>query len=290
MMLLGLLALAGEAQAAGLVLLDQSDAAEEDRFHEELALSLPTVHLREGPADFSQTTLADQLDVVRPMLEASDTSAVAWLDASEPTLLRVSVAFVESDRAIVRVLDMPREPGAEARLALATRELLSSVYAEEIGLTAPEVVEVPVEVPTPASPWSARVTLGGVATTTPAAGGLRGGFGLGAERAVGGWAIGGGLETQLGASQWRVGPVMTLRREVLLVGARADWTQLDWTSHVQPRVFVGLRWPSEGLNAEVRATLAPIRDEVFQGKVLLYDSGRAEFSINLGWARKVGGG
>jgi len=295
----GLLSLlSGDAHASGVVLLDQSDAVEEDRFHEELALSMDGVHLRAGPADFARTTLADQLAVIRPILAESDTSAVAWLDVSEPTLLRVSVAFVETDRAIVRLLDVPREAGAEARLALATRELLAAVYAEEVGLMAPAVTadETP---PAEAEPsdasaprlWRAGLSVGATAPLNPAAGGARGGLGGEVTRALGAWQLGGALEAQAGAAQWRVGPAVIARRGVGVAGARADWTQLTWDEQVQPRVFVGARWPSEaGLHAEARVTLAPLRDEVVRGEALLYDSGWVALSISLGWTRKIGGG
>ena len=283
-------ALAGDARAGDVVLLDQSDTVEEDRFHEELALSMDGVLLREGTADFFRETLADQLTAVRPILAESETSAVAWLDVSDPTLLRVSVAFVEADRAIVRLLDVPREAGAEARLALATRELLAAVYAEEVGLEPQaDIPSHPVE-PTPPAYWSTGFAAGVVAPLSAEAGGIRGSLSAHVEREVGPWFLGGGLETQLGLAQWRLGPTVMVRRGVAFAGARADWTQLAWTEQLQPRLFMGLRWSGDaGFWGEARATLAPVRDEVVRGDTLLYNSGWGEFSISYGWSRKIGG-
>ncbi|MCB9764519.1 MAG: hypothetical protein H6739_32390 [Alphaproteobacteria bacterium] len=277
------------ASAQGVLLLDLSDAPEEDRFHQELALTLDDVRLQPTGPGFVTAPLAAQLDVARPLLEDEAVQAVAWLDATDPAQLRVSVAFVAEDRAVVRLLEVPREPGAEARLALATRELLAEAYQLEDLPPPPPPPPPPEAPPEPSWAWTA----GGSLTWPPQtlAGGLRPGLGAAVERRAGPLWLGLGVEVQLARAHWRVGPGLSARWGPVSLGVRADRTALAWQTVWQPRVTAGLSHRfAPGPMVGLELALTPLRDEVLDGEEVLYNSGWIELGVKVGWSRKVGGG
>jgi len=283
--------LISSAWAAGIVLLDQGDTTEEDRFASELTLSVDGVQVRPGPEGFSQAPLSVQLDAVRPILAEADMAAVAWLDTTDAVVLRVSVAFVEADRAIVRLLDMERGAGAEAHLALATRELISSAYQDDQPMTVPDpppdppVVAEPVVEP-PA--WWATVSGGVVWPPASHSGGVRGNISLALSRLQDGQGAGILLGVQRGVEQTRMGVGPRYQWDPFQVGVRADWTKTTWTRQVQPRIWAGVAVPLGPLHGSAQVEFSPIRDEVKLGETIIYDTGWVELSINLSGSRKIG--
>ena len=276
-----LLSLIAAAHAQSVLLLRQDDSPVEARFHEELALSVDAVLTRPCPTDFAVAPMTIQLDGVRALLLDAETSGVVWLDASNETVLRVLVAFVENDRAVIRLLDVPRTTGAEAHLAVATRELLSALYLAEPVLTvALELVE-----PEPTVPL--RGSFSGILTapTTAQAGGVRYGLSAGVSRLVGAVDLGLALEGETTGDQHRLGPSAWVQRGALCAGVSAQVTWLPWHTQVQPRVFAGLLWPRESeVHLEGRLALTPIRDTVERGTTVLYNSGWVEAEVRVRWS------
>jgi hypothetical protein len=103
-----LLSLIGMAWGQDVVLLTGQDSPNSARFHAELALSLNNVERQAAQPNFTTLPMASQLDQVRPMLADSTGAAVVWLDESDAERLWVSVAFVAADRAVIRMIDLPR--------------------------------------------------------------------------------------------------------------------------------------------------------------------------------------
>lgn len=286
-----LLSLIAPAWGWSVLLLDHGAAPEEDRFHQELALSLDEVRLHDAPEGFPLMPLSEQLDWVRPLLDEGDVLAVVWLDPTQAERLAVSVAFVSEDRAVVRLLELPREAGAEARLALAARELL----AEEGMLDSLDAIEItenppPTIGPPETSPWVLGAGLSLTWPLHPEAGGPRPGLALGAERLTGPVRLGAGLALQARPEHLRLGPSVSLGWGPLTLGARADQTWLEAVSLLQPRAYLELGHTLPvGLSGALQLSVAPLRDQVLAGKDVLYDSGWIEVGVRIGGARKVGG-
>ncbi|MEQ1572023.1 MAG: hypothetical protein ABMA64_40720, partial [Myxococcota bacterium] len=102
-----------------LIWLGSTEDPAERRVVEELLLAGVVVRAEAAPPGFAEWTLSQQLEAVRPQL--GPTVAAAWIE-QDSGALHLQVAFVESERAVVRVVDAA--PGDEARLALTARELL----------------------------------------------------------------------------------------------------------------------------------------------------------------------
>jgi len=282
-----LLSLIGMAWGQDVVLLSREDSKDGARFHTELALSLDTVELRAAPPDFTALPMAGQLDQVRPMLANRTGSAVVWLDESDAERLWVSVAFVAADRAVIRMIDLPRSEDAIPQLAMAVRELVSSIYADEPPpKTQPEPAQ-PEPAPPPVVFWTTG-SLGVVQPVDPLAGGTRGVLVGAVERAWPTFGIAGEVHAAMGRNQRRIGPALAARWRWLTGGAQLDWTALNWNTQLQPRLFVGgtHRWDA-GTTIGSRLSLALIRDEVVRDGRHLYDSGWVSFSIFFGWGRKI---
>ena len=277
----------GSARAQGLLAIEQSAAVEEDRFHEELLLSLDDVRIQPAQAGFSTASMGDQLDAVRPFLEEQGLDAVVWLDAGDAERLRVSVAFVSEARAVIRMLEVPRGAGAEAQLALAVRELLHQAYATLLAIPeAPTVEPVAEEVALPESPglgvgvdWA----IGGLWPAEAMAGGLRGAMRVGVTTPAGPVEIGTGLSTDGRPGQARIGPVLGAGRGGLWLRAGVDRTWLEGLTIWQSRVDLSYHLDIvESLGVEAALRFAPVRDQVLDGETLRYDSGRIEFGLFVG--------
>lgn len=286
------------AARADVLLLELAAAPEEALFLEELALSLKQPRLEPGPEGFAAAPPEERGDGARPLLDDPAIAAVVWLDpADDPALLRAGVAYLEEDRAVVRRLDAPRAEGAEAELALATRALLKEVRGDEVRLIRgdePEITSVEEALGGGGgalSPWRASASAAGVLPAHLDAGGARGGLGLSLERAAGGAWLGLGVEAQVRADQLRVGPALSARWRFLLAGARADWTHLEWADQLQPRVFAGVATPAEeGPYAALVLGVAPLREPVLRDGAVVYDAGRVELELRLGWSRRLRAG
>ena len=285
-MVLALLSLIATALAQGVVLLDQGSVPEQERFHQELALTLQSVKLQPAPEGFGSAPLTEQLGVVRPLLERAERQAVIWLGSDEAKLW-VSVAFVADERAVIRVIDLPREPDPLPRLALAVRELAAEAYASE-----PKPLPLPAPPPVPPTPpaavWWGGGSVGALVPWEALAGGPRGALGLQVHREVGGLEIGGEVLAQAGSQQRRLGLGLDARWIFVSAGVSADWEQGPYELPLQPRAGLGLihRWDA-GLLVHARLQIHPIRDKVALGGQRLYDTGWTSLGIFLGWERKI---
>ncbi len=97
-----------------------------------LTLSDPPPALR----DYDVATLralgaTAQLDAVRPLLAEPEVLAAAWVDPSDPAVVRLVVVFATEGRGVVRVVEEPAGPGAEQAVALALRELVAAAQVPE---------------------------------------------------------------------------------------------------------------------------------------------------------------
>lgn len=103
----------------------------EARFADELRLHLDEMKVKElkpeGPA-FGEQALSKQIATVRPILEREKALAAIWLVQDAPKLLLLHVVAVSTGRALVRMIETEVESGAEAELAMTTRELLGTAY------------------------------------------------------------------------------------------------------------------------------------------------------------------
>ena len=277
------LILAQVASGQSVVILDHLDAPAEDAWIQELNLAMGDVLVtRVPPAPFDATPFHEQLDVVRPLLEAEGVEALAWLNEDDSTL-HLSVAFVASDRAVVRVVELPSDEDAPARLALATREILTrAIDLPEPAPPAPVRNE-----PEPRKP-SARAQ-GTFGVTTPVvaqSGGPRPSVDVEVTWPLQpGFALGGSVGAQANGHHWRATPRAIARVGPVVVGAGADIAQLEWVRWVQPRAELGLTL-NLPIIIEPRVRFTPLRDQVLDGDVV-YDSGWVEFGLHLGIARQI---
>lgn len=284
-MVLALLSLIGAALGQDVVLLEQAALAEQVRFHQELALTLDAVKLQPAPEAFANAPMATQLEAVRPMLASEERQAVVWL-GGDSTKLWVSVAFVDKDRAVIRMIDLPRDPDPLPRLALAVRELVTTAYTTE---PSPEVPTAPPPPPPqPSAVWWTGASGGTIVPLSPLAGGPRGEVAAAVHRDLEVAVLGAELVGQIGTHQRRIGLGVIGRRSLLTAGIQAHWIQADWALPVQPRAFVGVwhRWTS-GLTAQARVQVHPVRDQVAQADRWLYDTGWTGLGIFVGWERKI---
>ena len=120
------------------------------------------------------------------------------------------------------------------------------------------------------------------------AGGPRGAARAQLYRDWGRWQLGSELVVQQGASQGRLGLGLGCRSPWLTAGITAEWLRAEWALPVQPRAYLGIwhRWDT-GIHADLRAVLHPIRDQVAQEDLRLYDSGWSGLGIFVGWERKI---
>jgi hypothetical protein len=235
--------------------------------------------------------MTDQLEVVRPMLTDGAGQAVVWLGGSADKLW-VSVAMVDKDRAVIRMVDLPREPDPLPRLAMAVRELVATAYSSELEPEVPTPLAPatpPILSPPPASSiWWAGIAVGSELPMNALAGGPRGAARAQLYRDWGRWQLGSELVVQQGASQGRLGLGLGCRSPWLTAGITAEWLRAEWALPVQPRAYLGIwhRWDT-GIHADLRAVLHPIRDQVAQEDLRLYDSGWSGLGIFVGWERKI---
>jgi len=285
-MVLTLLSLIGAALGQDVVLLAQDHLPEQVRFHQELALTLDEVKLQPAPEAFARAPMATQLEAVRPMLAAEARQAVVWLDG-DAAKLWVSVAFVDKDRAVIRMIDLPRDPDPLPRLALAVRELVATAYTTE---PSPEVPAAPSAQPppVPAEAWWIGGSAGSAISIHSLAGGPRAVLAAQAHREVGRLELGGELTGQLGEDQLHLGLAATGRFSMLSAGVGGEWVHADWALPIQPRLFLGLwhRW-SGGLTTQGRVYFHPIRDQVDRGDQRLYDTGWVGLRLSVGWDQRV---
>lgn len=287
-MLLTLLSLIGAALGQEVVLLEQVRLPEQLRFHQELALTLDKVKLQPAPDAFASAPMAAQLETVRPMLASDTGQAVVWL-GGDTTKLWVSVAFVDKERAVIRMIDLPREPDPLPRLALAVRELVATAYTTEPIPAVP--TPPPPPPPPPADPvaeWWAGAMAGAVVSIAPLGGGPRAATGVQLYREIGPLEVGTELMGQLGSEQSRLGLGLVGRYSLVDAGVSAEWVSADWPLPLQPRAFIGLwhRWRT-GFTAHARAHIHPVRDQVIDGQRTLHDTGWGSVGIFFGWERRL---
>lgn len=264
--------------ALSLILLDLTSDPAEERLAEELLLTGVDVRWAPAPAGFAGWTLPDQLDQVRP----GSGETTAWLVPDADTL-HLSVAFVEAERAVVRVVDAAR--GDEARLALTARELVATA-GEAVSVPAPVPEPVPPPLPAPAPERAGLDWQLGLVGTTPLHPALRPRVGLEVET---GRAVGVAVGLQLGAGELRATTAVVGRWQIVRAALGVDVARLSWVLWVAPRAELGVAVPLPGdwfVEPRLRGTV--LRDRVERGDTVLYDSGWAEGGIVLGW-RQISG-
>ncbi len=281
--------LASVAFAQTVVVLDHLEDPAETAWIEELTLALPartptgeaSVITRTPPPEFARTPLTEQLAVVRPMLDLEGAHALAWLN-SEPDVLHLSVAFVAADRAVVRVVDVDREAGAPARLALATRELVAQA------LDLPTIPEARKPEPEGVPVARLAIGLGAVLPVSKRSGGLRAAVDVEGTAPVGPVWIGGSLGVQLNGHHVRAVPRGVFRAGPVVAAVGADVAVLEWVTWVQPRLEVGVTVEPQSIPIffEPRLRVTPVRDQVVATE-RIYDSGWVEIGLHMGLARRV---
>jgi hypothetical protein len=256
-----------------LIFLDLSSDPAEDRLAEELQLAGVQVSWASAPDGFGTFSLPAQLDQVRPGLAPG--APTAWL-VVDGDALHLSIAFVEAERAVVRVADAPR--GAEARLALTARELVSTAVPAAPAPLPPAPAPSPaIPAPAPARGLDWHLSATGtfpVPVLAPRAG---------VEVEVGA-TLGLAVGLQLGAGQQRGTGSLVGRWRSLRAGVGADLVHLPWVVWVEPRAELGLCLPAHRavfVEPRIRATV--LRDQVTRGDDVLYDSGWVEAGVVIGW-------
>lgn len=134
----------GDADATGtagstplvvlLVANSTADAQREQRFVTELKLvldGLPVVTTRRLGRGFVDFSLAKQIALVRPLLRSTNAVAAVWISAPTPDQIILQLVAVSAGRAMVRLIETKAASGSAASLALASRELLGTVYMFE---------------------------------------------------------------------------------------------------------------------------------------------------------------
>jgi len=291
----------GTAFAQDLVVLDLGDIPEEQRLIEELQLAMTEVKVAPVEAGFGSLSLNEQLGQAR--VAAMDIPAVAWLEVGEEKLL-VQLAFLTADRADLQVVEVPKEPGAESRLALALREFL--LEAPELE-SAPEASkpEPPLEPPPAAKPqvqWRFRAATGVELPVAKLSGGLRVRGDTRFTRVLQAGELGLGLSyaNALLTDQRRIGARLVVHKGWLLLGLGTDITLIDWnslaepelpdfTAMVQPRVELGLSLfgPPSPTFVEFVLRGTFIRDEIMYKDRELYNSGWIEFALQAGFLEQI---
>lgn len=254
------------------MLLDVSSAPVEDRFHTELRLLLgPDATVQEGPPAFASLPAGVRLDALRQAV--ANGATVVWLEPETNDLLRASVAVLGPDRAEVRVVDIPKDHGAEAVLALAVRTVMGTRFD-----TAPP--PPPPDGPPPEPAVATRV--GASATGTPQAD-LRGGVLVAPSWPLGDrlWA-GARVDAQAGpAGVWlQAGP--SLSKGHVHVDAHISLVRHSFGTWLRPGVRGGMAWPlTPHTDLGLQLTVLPLRDVVLRDGQGVYDSGRVELSAVL---------
>ncbi|MCP4675071.1 MAG: hypothetical protein GY854_06120 [Deltaproteobacteria bacterium] len=115
-----------------LAVADDAESGErEKRFVTEMELGLDGIEVRllpVGEPGFVQLSLAEQLDRVRPLAERIGAVATTWIEETDTNIVLLHLVALDSGRALVRIVEAKRVPGAEAELALAACELLGEAY------------------------------------------------------------------------------------------------------------------------------------------------------------------
>lgn len=273
------------------MLLDVSESVVEDRFARELALTLGALTVLAGPPGLLDAPLSDQVALLRPVVGPA--SAVIWLDARAPERLVVSVAVLEPQRGVIRVVEAVRQDGSEVVLATEVRELLGALYGEPVPDPEP-VVSVPDGPPdvagAPASPALDRTRDElGLGITQPVVGGTRGGVRVGRAWRLGPdvW-LGPTLDLEAGASGLWWTPAVELQGRGWTLGAQASGAHHPWGLQVRPGLRAGLQHvrPS-GVRLQALAVVLPRRDLVQDGAEVVYDSGWIEVGTRISWIRRT---
>ena len=297
------MALAGPADAARTLLMlsvagTDDDRAFEQRLALELGLAMEGIDLRSastGVAAFADESVTRQMEILAPLMAGEDVLAAAWLDRGEPTLPRLHLLFVNQGRAVLRMVEVEGGDGAEARLALAAREVLATALIPEspppVAVSAEAAVDPEVAPSTPAiAAWAMGFhggfvgSLAGRTGADPRAGGVvrlerrlagqlwiglggvirvgtSGLFSDDADELVAGGQL--GLSWLPGGDVVGAGPILTaevVRHRVVVPGpVAAAFTQL----RISPGAAARLRLSTDAdLMLQVGVTWLPTRDLV----------------------------
>ena len=265
-----------------MVVLDVSSEPVEDRFQTELRLLIEEVVLTDGPAGFVEAPSTEQLDALGPLLPAGQTAV--WLSPAADGQLRASVAVVRDGRAEVRVVAVPDVDNAPAHLALAVREQLAARLADT------PVPPPPPPPPTP-EPTIRRWDSLGVSSSSSHTGDLRGGLLAATAWQVGPFdRLGPRLAVEVGADGVWLSPGVALRRSWWTAGGDLMVVQHPWGWQLRPELWTGAQWsPSPGWSVGAAVGVLPVRDVVYDGDQLRYDSGRAQLTAELLWTPREDG-
>ncbi len=228
----------------------------ERQFTIELQMALNEVHVQvvhPSDGDFEGRPLAEQISLVRTLLDEHDAVAVTWIYSDGGGLLLLHLVAVSTGRALVRLVETDIGQDSEATLALAARELLGTAFLFESPRTGEEgpidrVVEsvkesARIPAPTTSVPWNLMLGLeqrGGIAGHTGPTYEIGGGLTL-ERRLVAGFygaaqldaAFGpfGDADTGEGVTAWSIAP-----------GLRAAHRWRRGNLEIGPAIGVGVTW------------------------------------------------
>ncbi|MBX2798894.1 MAG: hypothetical protein KTR31_14555 [Myxococcales bacterium] len=268
--------------ALSLILVDHLADPLEDRLSDELALAgVSTEWMATDAPGFGQLPLDQQLDLVRDRVEVGQPVAWMVLRGEDPI---VAVATLQSQRAIVRVVDVPAGPDGPAEVAMVLREMIDLQGPESRATPSRYDSLEPSAAGLPS--WGGQLTVGAVVPTARLAGGPR--LGLAGEVGAvhGPWQGGVGVSLQAARRHVRGGPRAVGRVGPVLASVGFDVAALPWVTWIQPRLEGGLSLSLGPWVGEARLAWLPQRDRVRERGVEIYDSGRLEFGIWIG-ARQI---
>jgi hypothetical protein len=275
------------------VLLDVSDSVTEDRFARELALTLGALTVVAGPPELLDLPLSNQLALLRPIVGPA--KAVIWLDERSPQRLVVSVAVLEPQRSVIRVVEADRGDGAEVALATEVRELLTSLYSDPVPepeadpparVVSGDTPVVPVAEPPGSSPRADEL---GVGLTQAVAGGARAGVRLGSAWRLGtDLSLGPTVDIEVGGTGLWWTPALELQGRFWTLGVEASGVHQPWGFQLRPGLRAGLQHVRPaGLRLQMLVAVLPRRDLVQDGAETVYDSGWVELGTRVSWIHRA---
>lgn len=108
--------------------------AYEERLWAQLGLVLDgfeTFQVVPAEAEFAEQSLGTQIELVRPIADQYQASAVVWLTESAPDVVLLQLVATGTGRVLARTIEARASARSDRDLALAVRELLGTAYLFE---------------------------------------------------------------------------------------------------------------------------------------------------------------